>query len=68
MLITWHSLKWAVREPLVKFGTSRHQLIGRAAAEVAHFAKIGLYTYRALLTNLKPLTIYCTTVLYKKSL
>lgn len=60
MLITWHTLHTSIAEPIVKYGTVRHQWIHRAPAETTHFAKIGLYTYRALLSNLKPLTTYCT--------
>ena len=59
MIVTWHTLQPIHDDAYVLYGLEEDQLTSRAKAEVSYYAKISLYTYRALMINLEPLTRYC---------
>lgn len=59
MIITWSTLQPIHSKPCVEYGLNEGQLILIAKAETTLFETINLFTYRALLTDLQPLTTYC---------
>ena len=61
MVVTWATVHHISDTGTVQYGLQAGNLSQQAAAEVSHFAKDGasFYTYRALLTHLKPATQYC---------
>ena len=59
MLVTWSTL-WPLQDDAyVLYGLEEKRLNQSSKAEVSLYGKISLYTYRALLTGLTPLTKYC---------
>ncbi|XP_017463684.1 PREDICTED: acid phosphatase type 7-like, partial [Rhagoletis zephyria] len=60
MVVTWATMHHITDTGTVEYGLQAGNLSQQAAAEVSHFAKDGasFYTYRALLTHLKPATQY----------
>lgn len=59
MIITWSTLQPIYSQPFVEYGLNENQLNSIVKAETNIFEPINLYTYRALLTDLTPLTTYC---------
>ena len=59
MIVTWSTLQPINSEPYVEYGLKENQLNYATKAEIDLFTPISLYTYRALLTDLMPLTTYC---------
>lgn len=60
IIVTWHTVKNFTATPIVEYGLSPSNLSEQVPGEANCFPKIPLYTYRALLGNLEPLTEYCS--------
>ena len=57
MIVTWHTLDQVNDgDAYVLYGEDENNLTSQAKAEVSYYNKISLYTFRALMINLKPLT------------
>ena len=70
MLVTWTTYNAVDDSPKVEFGHSESDLHNHAKAEVTHFVedKTGFYTYRAMMTGLKPEFNYCKCFIQKYNL
>lgn len=68
MVVTWSTLHHITDKGHVQFGESSSALLHSVPAEVTQFTDgAHLYTYRALLTGLKPAHQYCELVPQKSS-